>query len=388
MDVAGPGIGAPHPATQMRICLVLEASGGGAGRHVLDLSRGLIARGHDVHLVYSPVRAEPIFLDALREAKVGLSELEMQRGIGPGDVTSAIRLGRLLKRIGPFDIVHAHSSKAGAILRLVPRLQGKIVYTPHAFRSLDPTTPFFAKTFFDIAESLLALRTDAIVLVSHDEYDHARRLGIPARKLQVIRNSIPPMAMRDRAVVRAELGLPDRALAVGFVGRFSHQKAPETFVAAMESVMAAHPDVVAVMIGDGDLREIVAGCVAKSAYADRFRLLGAKRSEDYLTGFDLLLMTSRYEAMSYVMLEALAAGLPLVTTPVAGAGEIVVPDGNGVIVGSHEAAPIAEAVGDILGDRARVARMSDMAVQQDKTINGDHMVIQSEQLYRRLLGRA
>jgi glycosyltransferase involved in cell wall biosynthesis len=372
----------------MRICLVLEASGGGAGRHVLDLSRGLISRGHDVHLVYSPVRAEPIFLDALREAKVGLSELEMNRGIGPGDVKSALRLGRLLKRIGPFDIVHAHSSKAGAILRLVPRLRGKIVYTPHAFRSLDPTTPFLAKLFFDVAESLLALRTDAIVLVSRDEYDHARKLGIPTRKLQVIRNSIPPMKVRDRAAARRELGLSDQALAVGFVGRFSHQKAPETFVAVMETVMAAHPDVVAVMIGDGDLRDAVAGCVAKSAFADRFRLLGAKRSEDYLTGFDMLLMTSRYEAMSYVMLEALAAGLPLVTTPVAGAGEIVVQDGNGLIVGSHEAASIADAVGGIVGDRARLARMSVMAAEQNRTINGDHMVIQSEQLYRQLLGRA
>ncbi|QJU57262.1 glycosyltransferase [Sphingomonas sp. AP4-R1] len=372
----------------MRICLVLEASGGGAGRHVLDLSRGLIARGHDVHLVYSPVRAEPIFLDALREAKVSLSELEMNRGIGPGDFKSALRLGRLLKRIGPFDIVHAHSSKAGAILRLVPSLQGKIVYTPHAFRSLDPTTSFLARMFFDVAESLLALRTDAIVLVSRDELDHARRLGIAGRKLHVVRNSIPPLALRDRAAVREELSVAGSALAVGFIGRFSHQKAPETFVAAMERVMAAHPDVVAVMIGDGDLRDSVAGCVARSAYADRFRLLGARRSADYLAGFDVLLMTSRYEAMSYVMLEALAAGLPLVTTPVAGASEIIVQDGNGVIVGSHEAAPVAEAVGRIVGDRALLSGMSDMAVQQDKSINGDHMVIETEQLYRQLLGRA
>ncbi|WP_293968685.1 glycosyltransferase [Sphingomonas sp.] len=372
----------------MRICLVLEASGGGAGRHVLDLSRGLVARGHAVHIVYSPVRAEPIFLDALREAKVSLSELEIHRGIGPGDFKSAWRLGRLLRRIGPFDIVHAHSSKAGAVLRLAPKVHGKIVYTPHAFRSLDPTTSRKARIFFDMAESLLALRTDAVVLVSSDECVHARQIGIPMRKLHVIRNSIPPLTLRDRAAVRAELGVTPDELLVGFVGRFSHQKAPETFVAAMESVMAANPHVVGVMIGDGDLRESVRDCVAKSRFSDRFRLLGARRSADYLAGFDLLLMTSRYEAMSYVMLEALAAGLPLVTTPVAGAGEIIRQGDNGVIVSTHEAADIAAAVAPIVGDKALLARMGEVAAEQDRAINGDHMLLQTERLYRQLLGEA
>jgi glycosyltransferase involved in cell wall biosynthesis len=378
----------PAPGSPMRICLVLEASGGGAGRHVLDLSRGLIARGHDVHLVYSPIRAEPIFLDALREAKVGLSELEMHRGIGPGDFKSAWRLGQLLKRIGPFDIVHAHSSKAGAILRLVPTVQGRIVYTPHAFRSLDPTTTFAARMFFDVAESLLALRSDAIILVSRDEYDHARRLGIAGRKLHVIRNSIPPMALRDRAAVRSELGIASDEFAVGFIGRFSHQKAPEIFVAALEQVMTDHPKVIPVMIGDGDLRDLVADHVAKSHMPERFKLLGARRSEDYLAGFDVLLMTSRYEAMSYVMLEALAAGLPLVTTPVAGAGEIIVRGENGTIVGSHEASDIAKALAGIVDDPARLSLMSAMAAKRDAAINGDHMIVQTEQLYRQLLDKA
>lgn len=378
----------PAPGAPMRICLVLEASGGGAGRHVLDLSRGLITRGHDVHLVYSPVRAEPIFLDALREAKVGLSELEMHRGIGPGDFKSAWRLGQLVRRIGPFDIVHGHSSKAGAILRLVPKLQGKIVYTPHAFRSLDPTTKFTARLFFDVAESLLAFRSDAIILVSRDEYDHARRLGIAGRKLHMIRNSIPPLKMRDRATVRREFGAVDGMLAVGFVGRFSHQKAPEAFVAAMESVMAEHAGVIAVMIGDGDLRDLVADHVKRSPMAERFRLLGARRSEDYLAGFDLLLMTSRYEAMSYVMLEALAARLPLVTTPVAGASETVVQGENGLIVSSHDPVDIAKAVAGIVGDPARLAGMGEMAARQDAAINGDHMIVQTEQLYRQLLDEA
>jgi glycosyltransferase involved in cell wall biosynthesis len=374
-------------AKTLRICLVLEASGGGAGRHVLDLSRGLIARGHHVHLVYSPVRAEPIFLDALREAHVGLSEISINRGIGPADFASAAKLDGLLRRIGPFDIVHAHSSKAGAVLRLVPGRHGRIVYTPHAFRSLDPTTSFLSRLFFNTAEALMGYRTDAVVLVSQDECEHARSIGIPKRKLHVVRNSIPPPVLRPRAAVRAQLGLADDAIVTGFVGRFSHQKAPEVFVEAMERVMADHPRVVAVMLGDGDLRDMVAERVAQSPYADRFRLLGAQRSEDFFAGFDLLLMTSRYEAMSYVMLEALAAHLPLVTTAVAGAGETVVQGENGVIVPSFEAPAIAAEVSRLVADPALLRQMSARAAERDRAINGDQMVIQTERLYRMLADR-
>lgn len=371
----------------MRICFVLEASGGGAGRHVLDLSRGLVARGHEVHLVYSPVRAEPIFLESLREARVSLSQLDIQRGIGPADLKSAWQLGRLLSEKGPFDVVHAHSSKAGAVLRLAPGHHGKIVYTPHAFRSLDPTTRPLPRAFFDIVESLLALRTDALILVSQDECDHALRAGISARKLHVIRNSIPPLALRPRAEVRRELRVADGEVVVGFVGRFSYQKAPEIFVEALEDVMAVQPRVVAVMVGDGDQRPEVARRVAASPFADRFRLVGARRSADYLAGFDLLAMTSRYEAMSYVMLEALAAHLPLVTTPVAGAGEIIVQNDNGVIVNTHDASPIGAAIARITADDAALARMSERAGARDAALNGDVMVAETEALYRRLLGQ-
>jgi hypothetical protein len=125
----------------MRICHILEATGGGSGRSVLRLVAGWVTRGYDVTLIYSPVRAEPIFLATMKSIK-GLKcfPLEMHRAVGLHDIGSGIGLYRLLKQHGPFDIIHSHSSKAGGLARLVGFfLPGAAqVYTSHAFITMAP----------------------------------------------------------------------------------------------------------------------------------------------------------------------------------------------------------------------------------------------------------
>jgi hypothetical protein len=102
-----------------RICHVLEASGDGSGQTVLALVRRGISRGDDVTLVYALDRAEPAFVAAL-SALPGLKthSIPMQRNVGGRDIFDGWRLYCLLRRIGPFDFIHAHSSKAGVLARI------------------------------------------------------------------------------------------------------------------------------------------------------------------------------------------------------------------------------------------------------------------------------
>src|SRR4029453_375770 len=103
----------------MRVCHVLESAGGGTGQVVVDLVRAGIAAADEVTVIYAPDRAEASFVESLTRIEgVEVVELPMRRGIGAADVVAAWRLRRHLRRLGPFDVVHGHSSKAGALVRL------------------------------------------------------------------------------------------------------------------------------------------------------------------------------------------------------------------------------------------------------------------------------
>jgi hypothetical protein len=132
LEFPSPTTAAAHPPTSnflkrnvepgnspLRICHVLEPSGAGSGQAVLALARRGLSRGDDVTLVYAPGRAEPAFVAAL-SALPGLKthSIPMQRKVGGRDIFDGWRLYCLLRRIGPFDFIHGHSSTAGVLARI------------------------------------------------------------------------------------------------------------------------------------------------------------------------------------------------------------------------------------------------------------------------------
>ncbi|NTU77165.1 MAG: glycosyltransferase family 4 protein, partial [Alphaproteobacteria bacterium] len=125
----------------MRICHVIEAAGGGSGQVVLDLARAQRAEGQEVTVIYAPQRAEARFVKELSSLSgIKIVTSSMRRKVGLHDLADLSRLILRLRRHGPFDILHSHSSKAGALTRLAnPFLPRAVhVYTPHAFMTLAP----------------------------------------------------------------------------------------------------------------------------------------------------------------------------------------------------------------------------------------------------------
>lgn len=312
-----------------KILLVTEPSGGGSGRHVVDLARELSHRGLRVHVAYSPTRAEKRFEEELRSSDLAkVFALPMQRQVGPWDFADALRLRRLIAEEGPYDVVHAHSSKAGALARAVTSPRSLRIYTPHAFRTMDPAIGRKGSLVYGSIETLLArVLTDGVIAVSREEYDHALALGIPKSKLFLVLNGVAGWPPIDRAAVRRDLEIPPDAIVVGFVGRMSDQKNPLRFVEALRIAHARDPRIVGVMIGDGELFPEVTRTAPPHV-----RLLGSRDARRYLEAFDLFAMTSNYEAMPYVLIEALFAGLPIVATRVGGTAATVRAGENGALV--------------------------------------------------------
>ncbi|WAC59094.1 glycosyltransferase family 4 protein [Brevundimonas sp. SL130] len=297
----------------MHILLVIEPSGGGSGRHVVDLAQGLIEGGHDVSLIYSPVRAEPRF-----EAEVAalplqhLERLPMRRAVGPWDIGALIALRRLIARLGPFDIVHGHSAKAGALARLAAPASSARIYTPHALTTLNPVE--VGATPYGLIETLLArLVSEAVIAVSDEEASHAAHRGFPVERLHTIPNGLTAYDSLDRTAARRFMGLPDEAWVVGFVGRLIPQKDPVRFAQALSLAHARDPRILGVMIGQGPLFD-----EAREIGGHAVHMLGALDARPLMPGFDLFAMTSRYEGFSYAMVEAAAAALPLLTSEVGG----------------------------------------------------------------------
>lgn len=298
----------------MRILLVIEPSGGGSGRHVIDLAGALISQGFAVSLIYSPLRAKPGFeAEAAALPLRALERLPMRRGVGPWDWNALRALDRLIRRLGPFDIVHGHSAKAGALVRLARAGAAARLYTPHALPMMGPAGRRTALA--GVMEWLLARWAgDAVIAVSDEEAAVARRWDLPLPQLHVIPNGLAASPDWNRQAARRALDLPDDVKVIGFVGRLCRQKDPVRFARAVRLARALDPRVVGVVIGDGDLAPAV-----RAASGDALVLTGARDARPLMAGFDLFAMTSRYEAGAYAMIEAAALGLPIVTTAVGGA---------------------------------------------------------------------
>ncbi|MCM2473880.1 glycosyltransferase family 4 protein [Rhizobium sp. CG5] len=374
--------------SRLKLLQVLEPSGGGSGRHFLDLCKALNGRGHDVTAVYSPLRAEPRFVEELQA--LGLANtlsVDMRRAVGPWDAKALLSIRRIITRNGPFDIVHGHSSKAGALTRL--RLPGKHVprvYTPHAFRTMDPTLGSKGRLVYGLVEGVLGrFLSDRIICVSGDEYNHGLSLGIRPETLRVVVNGVATPPQDRRQAMRARLGVPGNAFAFGFIGRLTPQKAPERLIAAFERIATRFPLAHLVIIGFGELDATIRAMIASAGLSERVTMSADIAGSEAIQTFDALVTPSRYEAMSYVMLEAAAAGKPLILSDVGGAGTVLEHGVNGCLVpNTDDPAPLAEAILSFADPDVR-RRLEAGALARQNRYGLDKMVEETLQVYQDLL---
>jgi glycosyltransferase involved in cell wall biosynthesis len=314
-------------ATPDRILQVLEASLGGTRRYLENVFDAL-GGGPQYGLAYSLHRADASFmilLERMREAGWQLFEVDMLRRIDPrSDVSCTIALRKVYDAFQP-DVVHAHSSKAGAIARLATigmRRRPGVVYSPNSIGV--NVSPVYA-----LIERLLALRLDVLAAVTPSERDELRTLNLvaPARihvVVPTIRADV--FAPASRALAREELRLPDGPLVVA-VGRLVPQKDPLAFVDFVAALRKRLGNARAIWVGDGELRPAMEERIAAAKLQGALSITGwLDDVRPHLAASDLVVSTAAYESFGYATAEALAMDRPVVASAITGTVDVVTTD--------------------------------------------------------------
>src|SRR5260370_15411798 len=206
-------------------------------------------------------------------------------------------------------------------------------------------------------------------------------LGVPARKVHYVHYGISPSERCDRRQARAEFGLPADALIVGFVGRLEPQKDPELLLRAMAQVMSRHPAMVLAVVGTGSLEAPLKRLAGELGIEPRVFWLGYRPGERLMAASDLLAVTSRYDAVSYTLIEGLALGLPIVSTDYAGVRVVVEPGVNGFVISSRDPALFAAALRPLLAAADLRRRFGEASLAKAAGFSVDEMVTRTLDLY-------
>ncbi len=367
----------------LRICCIAETVRCGVGRHLVDLVEGMTSRGHEVHLLHSFDRTDSSLLRKIeRMPGTRCRAFAMRREPHWSDIGILYALARYMRRWGPFDVIHGHSSKGGAYGRLLaPFVSGKCLYTPHAFVTMSPRMTALRRTLYRCVERGLSLLSDNVICVSELERRHALGLGIRPDKLLLVPPGLSPRDPSLHIEAGERLAPTADAITIGFVGRLDGQKAPELVVEAASRIIERRRRIHVVVIGDGPLRSDLVALARRLRIADAFSWLGEAPARDWLPAFDILAMPSRYEGFSYLLLEALDAGLPVVCTPVGGVSEAIEDGVNGFVVPHEDVEALANRLTELVDDPGLRAAMGLRARQRSARFSLPRMIDRTEEIY-------
>ena len=363
---------------QLRILHAIEpAPFGGAETVVTALAKGSAARGNAVAVAALRQRVTGgDFVAALQAGGVSVSEIQCGRRRYLREVRDLERLIRDWRA----NVLHTHGYHADIVGYFAGRRAGvPVLSTAHGF-----TGGSLKNRFYEWLDIQALKRFDAVVCVSPLIRKQLEAARADPERLHLIPNGHDGSQPMTREAARAELGLDPQARIVGWIGRLSHEKGPDRFVHIMGSLRS---NARGVMIGDGPERVNVERDVA--ATDAPLTLVGARPDAARLvTAFDVLAVTSRTEGLPMTVLNAMAAGVPVVATAVGALPEVLA-DGAGWLALPTDAEALAACVRSALQDPAEAERRAHRALERLRdTYSLDRWLDRIEALYDRLNPRS
>ena len=359
---------------------------GGSEISVLRLISALDPARYQVRVAW--LRGEPVLQDDFRAAGAAVVPMRMRAKLDPACL---LRLMRYVAR-ERIDVVHTHMDVADFYGALAGRLGGArcVVTTKHApdeFR----TRRTWKRYPFIALERLACAMEDAVIVVSESLasfLEEAERL--PRRKMVVIGHGIDGTSRAGpRPHARPAPGLPAFEPLLGAVGRLSPEKGQAVLLRALPAILAAFPRAGLVIAGEGGSRRELETEARRLGIADRAVFLGFRRDVPALLGaIDLFVQPSIYEGFGISLLEAMAAGLPVVASRVGGIPEVVQDGATGVLVPPQDPGALAAAVVRLLRDRDEARRLGEAAARRVRDRHSLQAVAaQVDALYREILER-
>jgi len=311
---------------------------GGAEHQVVLLASEFARRGWKSRVV--SMRPPEAHTEVLAEAGVEVVSLEMPRRVP--DPRGLRRLARLLRRWRP-DVVHSHMVHANLLARVTRMLAPMPVLISTAHNITEG--PRWRERAYRLTEPLCDLTTN----VSGAAVERYVRVGAAsAKRIRYVPNGIDLGKFRrdpdERARMRAELDLRHRPVLLA-VGRFEAAKDHANMLAALRLVVDERPDALLVLIGQGRLESETRELSAALDLSHQVRFLGPRDDvPSVMNAADIYLMSSAWEGLPLVLLEAAAVGLPIVATDVGGNAEVVVHEQSGLLVPPRDPRALAEAM--------------------------------------------
>lgn len=318
-------------------------------------------------------------------------QVEMTREICGNDLKVIGEVRKLIKKYNP-DIVYAHSSKAGAIVRVADiGVKNYCIYNPHGW-AFNMKCSAKKKAMYTAIEKLATPFCDKIICISDAEKQSALEKKICKEdKLKVIFNGVDIEAYENGehgAVKRNDLDIPVDAFVVGMVGRICSQKAPDVFVKMAKLVKDKIFNAHFIIVGNGNQEAEIRKYAEDNGFLNSLHITGwVDDPMNYVELFDVACLLSRWEGFGLVLPEYMMAGKPIVASRVDAIPNIVKNGENGLLVEVDDVAGASEAVLKIYREKELRDKMVAHGLKDvHNRFNACRVSKQHEDIFRVLVG--
>ena len=377
---------------KIKIIYGIESVGGGALKHLVYLISHLSKEIFNITIILSDQRNEDANAELQKLNKLGIEilYLPIYRRINLyKDFINLCIIISILRK-GKFDIIHAHSSKAGGLFRIASLFAGNknVIYTPHCFYFQGLSG--YKRKLFVYLEKILGKIT-ANIIVSEGEMKEIVRNGITCIEgAQNINNAIDFDSTVHGGEINETLykyGIPKSKFVVGAIGRLTAQKDWETYIYAANEVFKIHPETTFIITGEGELKNEIQKLVFSLGLEHRIILTGYVQEIHKIFGIiDVFVNTSLWEGLPYVILEAMQYKKPVIATDTGNEG-VVTNEKTGFITPVKDYKAIAKKVCELIINKQKRIQMGK---DGNEILSGKYsfeiFIKKHEELYKKMVG--
>ncbi|ODS36577.1 MAG: hypothetical protein A7315_01860 [Candidatus Altiarchaeales archaeon WOR_SM1_79] len=376
------------PLKILQVAYKSEISGGETV--LLNLAKHLRWRGH--HLLVACPSHGPL-VEVLRKEGIEVKVIPIKKTY---DLMGAFRLSNLILR-EQVQILHTH----GMLVNVVGRIASKVAHAPISISTVHLTRELgsggraenirqrLKGKYYRSLDNFTTQFNDRVIAVSDSVKRDLISQGVSSEKIVVVRNGIefegsqvPLEGKNQRAKKKKEFNIGNGPV-VGTITRFSKQKDVHTFLYAMSDVVRDYPNARCLILGDGEQRGELENLSDRLALNGNVTFLGYREdARDILDIFDIFVLSSLWEGLPLVVLEAMAASKPVVATRVPGTAEAVVDGKTGMLVPLRNSERLAESIKKLLGNQNLSQSMGKAGRRRvSEHFRLDRMVDETEKLY-------